>query len=334
MEDARNATRESACQARQAPFSGTLLQSLDLKGRYLFATLTLMTLVAYLVFLEEVFYIYRKIPPSKRSIFIWINASSPVIALTSCLGMWIPRATMFTDFAAGAFFAIVIHKFLLMMIKECGGQKMFLRRFQPGRFKISTGPCCCCCFCLPLPHITSGSLFWLKVGTFQLALLQPVLVLLAIVLWTNGTYSLSDLSPRGAAVWLGGLGGVLTVVALWPVGILFHHVRGLLAHKNISPKFALFQVSPTAPGRELGSRPRTPFSSRLPLLAPWPHGPGFRPPGPGIDPEAGGWTPWWWAGWDLPVEVRRERFRSGRSVGPSEARARTLPDNRDDNGVG
>ncbi|XP_028935480.1 organic solute transporter subunit alpha-like [Ornithorhynchus anatinus] len=241
MEDARNATRESACQARQAPFSGTLLQSLDLKGRYLFATLTLMTLVAYLVFLEEVFYIYRKIPPSKRSIFIWINASSPVIALTSCLGMWIPRATMFTDFAAGAFFAIVIHKFLLMMIKECGGQKMFLRRFQPGRFKISTGPCCCCCFCLPLPHITSGSLFWLKVGTFQLALLQPVLVLLAIVLWTNGTYSLSDLSPRGAAVWLGGLGGVLTVVALWPVGILFHHVRGLLAHKNISPKFALFQ---------------------------------------------------------------------------------------------
>ncbi|XP_038613263.1 organic solute transporter subunit alpha-like isoform X1 [Tachyglossus aculeatus] len=238
MEDAKNA---SACEAHEPPFSGTLLQSLDLKGRFLFATLTLMTLIAHLVFLEEVFYIYRKIPSSKKSIFIWINASSPVIALTSCLGMWIPRSTMFTDFAAAAFFAIVIHKFLLMMIKECGGQKMFLRRFEHGQFKISTGPCCCCCFCLPFPRITRGSLFWLKVGTFQLTVLQPVLIFLAIVLWTNGTYSVSDLSPRGAAVWLGGLGGVLTVIALWPVGILFQHVRGLLAHKNISPKFALFQ---------------------------------------------------------------------------------------------
>ncbi|XP_038613264.1 organic solute transporter subunit alpha-like isoform X2 [Tachyglossus aculeatus] len=189
MEDAKNA---SACEAHEPPFSGTLLQSLDLKGRFLFATLTLMTLIAHLVFLEEVFYIYRKIPSSKKSIFIWINASSPVIALTSCLGMWIPRSTMFTDFAAAAFFAIVIHKFLLMMIKECGGQKMFLRRFEHGQFKISTGPCCCCCFCLPFPRITRGSLFWLKVGTFQLTVLQPVLIFLAIVLWTNGTYSVSD----------------------------------------------------------------------------------------------------------------------------------------------
>uniref|UniRef100_A0ACB8FI74 Organic solute transporter subunit alpha n=2 Tax=Sphaerodactylus townsendi TaxID=933632 RepID=A0ACB8FI74_9SAUR len=111
--------------------------------------MTLMTLAANVVFVEEVFYIYRKIPPSKRSIFIWINAAAPVIATTSCIGMWIPRSTMFTDFTAAVFFAIVIHKFLLMMIKECGGQKLFLRRFENDRFKISTGPCCCYCLCLP-----------------------------------------------------------------------------------------------------------------------------------------------------------------------------------------
>lgn len=52
------------------------------------------------------------------------------------------------------FFAIVIHKFLMMMIKECGGQKLFLKRFENGHFKISTGPCCCCCLCLPGVRIT------------------------------------------------------------------------------------------------------------------------------------------------------------------------------------
>lgn len=52
------------------------------------------------------------------------------------------------------FFAIVIHKFLIMMIKECGGQKVLLRRFENGHFTISTGPCCCCCLCLPRVPIT------------------------------------------------------------------------------------------------------------------------------------------------------------------------------------
>ncbi|XP_042312146.1 organic solute transporter subunit alpha-like isoform X2 [Sceloporus undulatus] len=203
--------------------------------------LTLMTLTANLVFVEEVFYIYHKIPPSKRSIFIWINAAAPVIATTSCIGMWIPRSTMFTDFTAAVFFAIVIHKFLLMMIKECGGQKLFLRRFENDHFKISTGPCCCCCLCLPYIRITGRTLFLLKLGTFQFAFLRPVLMFLSIVLWTNGNYNLSDLSLSGGALWINCFIGVLTIIALWPIGIMFQQVRVLLNCKKIIPKFALYQ---------------------------------------------------------------------------------------------
>lgn len=51
---------------------------LDLAGRFLLAILTLMTLIADLVFMEEAIYIYRKNPSSKRSILIWINAAAPV----------------------------------------------------------------------------------------------------------------------------------------------------------------------------------------------------------------------------------------------------------------
>lgn len=56
----------------------SLSAGLDLAGRFLFAILTLMTLIANLVFIEEVVYIYRKIHSSKRSILIWINAAAPV----------------------------------------------------------------------------------------------------------------------------------------------------------------------------------------------------------------------------------------------------------------
>ncbi|XP_017583903.1 PREDICTED: organic solute transporter subunit alpha-like [Corvus brachyrhynchos] len=139
------------------------------------------------------------------------------------------------------FFAIVIHKFLMMMIKECGGQKMLLRRFENGRFTISTGPCCCCCLCLPRVPITRQTLFWLKLSTFQFAVFRPMLIFLSIVLWTNGNYVLYNLSPKGPALWISCFIGALTLFALWAVGIMFRKVRILLKCKNIIPKFALYQ---------------------------------------------------------------------------------------------
>ncbi|XP_014451200.1 organic solute transporter subunit alpha [Alligator mississippiensis] len=241
MEEMENGTIDPACTVTKPPLAQDILRSLDLTGIFLFAILTLMTLTANLVFVEEVCYIYKKIPSSKRSIFIWINAAAPVIATTSCIGMWIPRSTMFTDFTAAVFFAIVIHKFLLMMIKECGGQKLFLRRFENDRFKISTGPFCCCCLCLPHVRVTRKTLFLLKLGTFQLAFLRPVLMFLSIVLWTNDIYNPSDLSPKGAAIWINCFIGVITIIALWPIGIMFQRVRVLLNCKKIIPKFALYQ---------------------------------------------------------------------------------------------
>ncbi|XP_027583747.1 organic solute transporter subunit alpha-like [Pipra filicauda] len=241
MDGEANGTLDPSCGASEPPYSEELLRSLDLPGRFLFATLTLMTLIAILVFIEEAVYIYRKIPSSKRSIIIWINAAAPVISTTSCIGMWIPRSTMFTDFTAGIFFAIVIHKFLMMMIKECGGQKLLLRRFEKSHFTISTGPCCCCCLCLPRVPITRQTLFWLKVGTFQFAVFRPVLVFLSIVLWSNDNYLLDNLSPKEPALWINIFMGVLTLTALWAVGIVFRKVRTLLTCKNIIPKFALYQ---------------------------------------------------------------------------------------------
>ncbi|POI23812.1 hypothetical protein CIB84_012440, partial [Bambusicola thoracicus] len=85
------------------------------------------------------------------------------------------------------------------------------------------------------------SLFWLKLGTFQFALFRPVFMFLSTVLWTNGNYSLSNLSPKGAAIWISCFIAILTIIALWPVGIMFQQVRVLLNCKKIIPKFALYQ---------------------------------------------------------------------------------------------
>lgn len=51
-----------------------------------------------------------------------------------------------------------------------------------------------------------------------------------------------QLSPKGAAIWISCFIAILTIIALWPVGIMFQQVRVLLNYKKIIPKFALYQV--------------------------------------------------------------------------------------------
>ncbi|OCT91460.1 organic solute transporter subunit alpha [Xenopus laevis] len=246
MDAQENATQppfNSICSTRQVPYSYEILQNLDITGMLLFAMLTFMTLVSLLVFLEEAYYMYRKMPSPKNSILIWINSGAMMIATTSCFGMWIPRSTMFTDFTASVFLAMLIHKFQLMLVNECGGRREFLRKFGDTKLKISTGPLCCCCLCLPHKDINRRTLFILKLGTFQFAFLRPVLMFLAVVLWTNGNFVIGNSSADNATIWINVGVGIITITALWAVGIMFNLVRNTLSEKNIIPKFAVYQFT-------------------------------------------------------------------------------------------
>ncbi|KAG5268094.1 hypothetical protein AALO_G00208190 [Alosa alosa] len=239
--DVTNQTFDPRCR-QQPPLAIDIILNLDLFGIILYSILTFMAAVAVLVFIEECVYIYRKVPANKKSIIIWVNGAAPIIATMSCLGMWIPRATMFTDMTSATYFAVVVFKFLILMIEECGGDEAFLKQSAKKTFRISTGPCCCCCPCLPRVPVTRRSLFLLKLGSFQFALMKMVFTILSIVLWTNGNFELTDLNITGAAIWINPFVGVLTIIALWPVAIMFMHVRITLRTLKIIPKYAMYQL--------------------------------------------------------------------------------------------
>ncbi|KAM8731759.1 organic solute transporter subunit alpha [Acanthopagrus schlegelii] len=224
------------------PLAIDIIVKLDIFGIILYSALTFMAAVSMLVYLEECVYIYKHVPNNKKSVIIWVNGAAPVIATMSCLGMWIPRATMFTDMTSACYFAVVVFKFLILMLEEVGGDEAFLRRAGRHKLKISTGPCCCCCLCLPFVAITRRTLFLLKLGSFQFAVLKIVFTILSIVLYTNGTFDLSDLSIYGAAIWINPFVGILTIIALWPVAIMFMHLRVTLRSIKIIPKYAMYQL--------------------------------------------------------------------------------------------
>ncbi|XP_053505201.1 organic solute transporter subunit alpha-like [Ictalurus furcatus] len=239
--DDLNGTIDPRCLA-EPPLAMDVISQLDVSGIALYSILTFMATVSLLFYLEECVYVYKNVIYPKKTTIIWVNGAAPVIATMSCLGMWIPRSTMFTDMTSNSYFAIVIYKFLILMLEECGGDEAFLRYSAKKTFRISTGPCCCCCPCLPRVPITRRMLFLLKLGALQYAIMKTALSVFCIVLWTNGIFDLTDLGITGAAIWINPFIGVLTIISLWPVGIMFMHIRNTLRSIKLIPKYAMYQL--------------------------------------------------------------------------------------------
>ncbi|XP_043912956.1 organic solute transporter subunit alpha-like isoform X2 [Protopterus annectens] len=239
----KNVSQANSCERLDPPTAEQILAEEDPTRSTLYAVLTVMALAGILVYTEEVIYILRKIPPSyKRTTYIWITGAPTVIAATSCTGLWIPRSAMFTDFTAAIYFTICIHKFLVMMIEEYGGDASFISRLKDTPIKISTGPCCCCCLCLPEVKLSRRTLNILKFGTLQSALLRPVFLFFAIVLWSNGNYEQGKMDIKGAFFWITILTVITFIISLWPLGILFYQAKSNLHHQKIIPKFILNQL--------------------------------------------------------------------------------------------
>lgn len=53
----------------------------------------------------------------------------------------------------------------------------------------------------------------------------------------------TQLDITGAAIWINPFIGVLTIISLWPVGIMFMHIRNTLRSIKLIPKYAMYQVS-------------------------------------------------------------------------------------------
>lgn len=55
---------------------------LDIFGIVLFSVLTFMATVSMLIFIEECIYIYKKVPPNKKTVIIWVTGAAPVSIVT------------------------------------------------------------------------------------------------------------------------------------------------------------------------------------------------------------------------------------------------------------
>lgn len=50
------------------------------------------------------------------------------------------------------------------------------------------------------------------------------------------------MSITSPAIWINPFVGILTIIALWPVAIMFMHLKATLRTLKIIPKYAMYQV--------------------------------------------------------------------------------------------
>ncbi|XP_072264371.1 organic solute transporter subunit alpha [Pyxicephalus adspersus] len=205
--------------------------------------LTILSTISVILYLEEAVYFRRKVKCMvKRKTFLWSSAAPTIISFFTCLGLWIPRSTGFIDIALGTYFAVCFYLILMVIIEGYGGKDALVKKLESTDVHINTGPCCCCCPCLPRIKITKRKLNLFILGVFQLAFLKPIFNIIGMILAADGIYNPEDLSSRSIAFWMSITLGFCTVIALWPIGILFREAKVHQAEKNMGTKFAVFQI--------------------------------------------------------------------------------------------
>uniref|UniRef100_A0A3Q2CU10 Organic solute transporter subunit alpha-like n=1 Tax=Cyprinodon variegatus TaxID=28743 RepID=A0A3Q2CU10_CYPVA len=201
----------------EPPLALDMINRLDVFEFGLYFVLTFMSCVSLLLFLEQCLFIYKHLPYPKKTIVIWISGVSPIIATMACFGLWIPRAVMITDMTSACYFSVVVYKILGLLIEEFGGSTPFLKIFAGKNFKIS----------------------------FFSLLFVPFFSIISVILWRNAIYDPTNvrLGIRSATLWINLSVGVLTVISLWPVGIVFMNLNILLRSVKIIPKYAMYQLT-------------------------------------------------------------------------------------------
>jgi len=173
--------------------------------------------LSLVVYAEEIAFLLRHFPVgTRRNKTIWILAYFPVFSVTAMLAVLVPLSSTIIDIVANTFFATCLYQFVGLITLYLGGKTETLALISvPRDVPMNVPPLCCCCTCLPKLHLTRKTYPVLQLTAIQFAVVRPLLMFIAAVLWSNGSYIAGSMSPYNAYLYIIIINIVSTMIAMY-----------------------------------------------------------------------------------------------------------------------
>ncbi|XP_067941651.1 organic solute transporter subunit alpha-like [Watersipora subatra] len=201
------------------------------------------------IYMYEIGHLLRnKMKLIRRIRMVTLLSLYPIYSLLAFLAILVPRAATLMDLVVNVYFALTLWHFLQLMLMYFGGDSRMIESFSQSKISIQTPPLCCIFCCLPKFTVDKSFIRKLKIGATQFLILRPVLLVVAMILWVEDSYDYIDpvtgiLKPyQSASLYISLVNMMTTLLAMWPIVILFRAAITPLAHYHIRGKFAVFQL--------------------------------------------------------------------------------------------
>ncbi|KAK4294054.1 hypothetical protein Pmani_033294 [Petrolisthes manimaculis] len=197
---------------------------------------TILTLVLYGLFFEQVYFIHINVNKVFRMHVIWITSVYPFMTLMSLMSILIPRADTVCNAVKVTYMCIGMSHFTDLTTLMFGSEKVMLWRLQESTFTLNTGPLCCVCPCLPSPPVSKERLRWVRWMLWQMPYTQAFYFILGVLWATADSKSDGMIDPNTKYLWMNIINIVSFVAGVYALGILDALCREHLQHYSYNRK--------------------------------------------------------------------------------------------------
>lgn len=174
------------------------------------------------LYIEEIVFILKHFKISKRKKkTIWILAFHSVFSGCGLIGCIVPRSGTLIDMVSNLFFGTCLYNFGQLLVNYMGGGERVWHLIGPDRrVQLNTPPLCCCCVCIPPAKLTRSVFFRISLAIMQVAIVRPIIMFFAAVLWTNGSYAPGHIDQNGAFIYFTIVNTISSFVAVYGLMLL------------------------------------------------------------------------------------------------------------------
>jgi len=230
-------------------FVPTHAQLMQVMGRYypfLLGLSSAILLLLILLYAETAYRVHRTLPSANKFTTTVVLSVYPVLGLCNYFSLIFPRSNVFMDAASQLWFSLCMMSFYKLTISYFGGESSMVESLGGQRLRWNGPPCCCwpCCWPLcPRAPINKRQVRNLRILVFQLVFVQAIAILLGLIMWLEGLYTVGDFSANNAYVYIFAFTTVSFLVGLWAFIVIFKSSVPQLGNFHYGKKIVAFQLT-------------------------------------------------------------------------------------------